>query len=239
MQFKNEKKAVMTVQKTVQKPLAFWSPCLTLSMILVPACATQYGGAIFLKPFIKLLTILLITFCVFAAQSAFSASFEDKGMDELVAEADQVFIGVAAGGTSRYTDRGIIVTDYRFDAVEVIKGLVPGTQVTLTMLGGTVGQVALTIPGGPSFQTGVRYLVFEAGNGAVVYPVVGGMQGIFQIRVEPGTGVSHVYDHDGRPLTELPQHQSTAQRQSKALSAIATPLPLDSLVKAIRSRLGR
>ena len=209
---------------------------------------TKYALASSHKQCMRLLTGLFVAFCVLAAQSAFSLSFESKGFDDLVAEAEQVFIGTIADSSSRYTGRGIIVTDYRFDVVETIKGSVPAGLITITMLGGKVGQVELTIPGAPTFRAGIRYLLFVAGNGTVIFPTVGGTQGIFQIRVDPSSGIARVHDFSGNPLTELPQRSTAIKQQSVAPGSPAAPaasaemtaptaLSLDSFNAAIRSRL--
>ena len=100
--------------------------------------------------------------------------------------------------------KGAIVTDYMFGDLEVIKEMRPNRTPGITMLGGTVGNESMTIAGAPDFVIGVRYLVFVAGNGSVIFPVVGGHQGIFQVRPDPQTGGSNVYDYGGRPIIGLP-----------------------------------
>lgn len=131
-------------------------------------------------------------------------SFETRGFDALAGEADQIIIGTVAATSSRRTGVREIVTDFRFDNLNVIKGAVPASSLTVTMLGGTVGSDALKVAGAPTFQRGVRYLVFISGNGSVMFPLVGGHQGIFQIRKGGAAGVSRVHDHAGRPITRLP-----------------------------------
>ena len=136
--------------------------------------------------------------------TAGAVSFEPRDFDALAVEADQVVIGTAVATNSRRTGTREIVTDYRFDNLEIVKGTVLTTSLTLTMLGGTVGTDTLTVAGAPTFQKGVRYLVFIAGNNTVMFPLVGGQQGIFQIRKEASTGISRVHDYAGRAVTRLP-----------------------------------
>ena len=83
---------------------------------------------------------------------------------------------------------GAIVTDIAFSSPQVVKGADTGTSVTLLMLGGEVDGVRLEIPGLPVFRRDVRYLVFSAGNGRDMFPVVGGPGGLFQLRDDAAAG---------------------------------------------------
>ncbi|MEO8103398.1 MAG: hypothetical protein ABI790_12790 [Betaproteobacteria bacterium] len=138
------------------------------------------------------------------AGSADAVSFETRDFDALAREADQVVVGTMVAKDSRRTGEREIVTDYRFDDLKVVKGNVNGLTLTLTMLGGTVGTESLVIAGAPTFNRGSRYLLFVSGNGSVMFPLVGGNQGIFQMRKDEASGVTRVRDHAGRPVTRLP-----------------------------------
>lgn len=153
--------------------------------------------------------------------TAGAISFEARGFDALAGEADQIVIGTVAAIGSRRTGPREIVTDFRFDNLNVIKGAVSASSLTLTMLGGTVGTDALKVAGAPTFQRGVRYLVFVSGNGSVMFPLVGGQQGIFQIRKEGPAGVSRVHDHAGRPITRLPSRAGKVEMEIAADSGEA------------------
>jgi len=114
------------------------------------------------------------------------------------------------------------------------------------MLGGTVGNESMTIAGAPGFVIGVRYLVFIAGNGSVIFPVVGGHQGIFQVRPDPQTGGSNVYDYGGRPIISLPASKGTlSNRDVKSSpsggggSATPTAVSTEAFVRSIRRVLER
>ena len=150
--------------------------------------------------------VLLVVFlsALLVADFAVSITFEARDFNALVHEADQIVIGTVAAKDARRTGDREIVTDFRFDDLKIVKGAVPSTSLTLTMLGGTVGSETLAVAGAPTFQRGVRYLIFVTGNGSVMFPVVGGHQGIFQLRKDGASGVSRVHDHAGRPATGLP-----------------------------------
>ena len=159
------------------------------------------------KPFAVLSVFVC---CAFCASAAGAASFEPRDFDALVAEADQVVIGTAVATSARRTGPREIVTDYRFNDLEIVKGTVSTTSLKLTMLGGTIGTDSLTVAGAPTFQRGVRYLVFVSGNGSVMFPLVGGHQGVFQIRKDAVSGSSRVHDYAGRAVTRLPGRTARA-----------------------------
>lgn len=186
------------------------------------------------KPF----AVLLFFICVIVkAGSVAAISFEPRDFGALAAESDQIIIGTVASTNARRTGVREIVTDYRFDDLTVIKGSVAAPTLTVTMLGGTIGTEALTIAGAPTFQPGIRYLVFVSGNGAVMYPLVGGPQGIFQIRKDPVSGVARVYDYSGHAQTRLPGRADTVivnQLDADANEAISEY----AFVEAIRTQLG-
>lgn len=186
------------------------------------------------KPF----AVLLFFICVIVkAGSVAAISFEPRDFDALVAESDQIIIGTVASTNARRTGTREIVTDFRFADLNVIKGAIAAPTLTVTMLGGTIGIEALTIAGAPTFQPGIRYLVFISGNGTVMFPLVGGPQGIFQIRKDPVSGVARVYDYSGHALCRLPGRADTAivdQLNADANEAISE----NAFVDAIRTQLG-
>lgn len=158
----------------------------------------------------KSFAVLILCVCaVLGASTAGAISFEARDFDALATEADQIVIGTAVATSARRTGPREIVTDYRFNDLEIVKGTVLTTSITLTMLGGTVGTDTLTVAGAPTFQRGIRYLVFITGNGSVMFPLVGGDQGIFQIRRDTVSGVTRVHDYAGRAVIRLPGRAAT------------------------------
>jgi hypothetical protein len=192
------------------------------------------------------LTLMVLVSLTLGAPSLDAITFQPKSFDELADEAEQIFIGTVRDATSRRTDKGAIVTDYMFGDLEVIKGDAPEPHTSITMLGGTVGNESMTIAGAPDFVIGVRYLVFVAGNGSVIFPVVGGHQGIFQVRPDAQTGGSNVYAYGGRPIIGLPASKGTLSNRGVGSSASggggsATPTAVstEAFVRAIRRVLER
>lgn len=185
------------------------------------------------KPFAVLSVFVC---CAFGASATGAASFEPRDFDALVAEADQVVIGTAVTMSARRTGPREIVTDYRFSDLEIVKGTLLTTSLKLTMLGGTVGTDSLTVAGAPTFQRGVRYLVFVSGNGSVMFPLVGGHQGIFQIRKDAVSGTSRVHDYAGRAVTRLPGRTARADADQLHTDA-GESISEAAFVDAIRARV--
>ena len=141
--------------------------------------------------------------CSVCASTVGAISFEARDFGALVAEADQIVIGTATASSARRTGPREIVTDYDFTGLEVIKGSASSGSVKLTMLGGTVGHESLMVAGAPTFRRGVRYLVFITGNGSLMFPLVGGHQGVFELRKDAASGASRVYDYAGRAVARI------------------------------------
>lgn len=173
---------------------------------------------------------------VFGTGSAWATTFEARDFDALALEAEQIVIGTARTAVSRRSGVREIVTDYRFDNLEIVKGQLPSGSLTLTLLGGTVGTDSLTVVGAPTFKIGVRYLVYVSGNGSVMFPLVGGQQGIFQLRTDKSSGVSGVHDYSGRPVTRLPGRAAKLQADVAHVDS-EPPISKAAFVDAIRGRL--
>lgn len=81
--------------------------------------------------------------------------------------------------------RSRIYTDTDFSVEEAVKGGISGS-LTVRYLGGTVGELAQSVAGSPSFTVGSKYVLFlEPGSGGR-YRVVGFSQGCYQVLSESG-----------------------------------------------------
>jgi hypothetical protein len=134
--------------------------------------------------------------------TAGAAVFAIKHFEELIAEAELIFVGTVTGESTQKLPAGAIVTDVSFSASHVLKGPA-GPTVVLRVVGGTVGRETLTLPDMPRFRPGGRYVVFVKGNGRSIFPVVGGSRGLFQV-VPDAAGGADVRDAGGRPLADTP-----------------------------------
>lgn len=178
----------------------------------------------------RIFLFLAAAFFAASAGPVWATSFEQKNFDQLVGEADEIFVGTATAAAPRKLAAGGIVTDITFTNLQVLKGNAASTAITLMTMGGTVGVETFEIRGLPKFQIGITYIVFSQGNGTTIFPVVGGDQGMFQVKTDAATGETLVFNSRGMPIT----NQSTLQAMS-----LQTPssVPLAIFLQAIRSRL--
>lgn len=177
----------------------------------------------------RVLGLIVAVFLIASAVPGFAAAFEAKNFDQLVAEADEIFVGTATAASPHKRAEGGIATDISFTNLQILKGGSASTQITLMTMGGTVDGETFEIRGMPKFQIGVTYLVFAQGNGTTIFPVVGGDQGMFQVKPD-ATGDSQVFNFRGLPIV------STSVLQAVSLQAPA-PVPLAVFLQAVRSRL--
>jgi hypothetical protein len=140
---------------------------------------------------------------MFAAKDALAGAFIVKGFEQLVAEADDIFVGTVTAVPARRLPGGAIVTDVNFSALQVMKGAPDRGALSLQMLGGTLDGETERLSGVPQFAPGVRYLVFSKGNGRLILPLVGGTSGLFRVARDPTTGEELVLDAEGRPVAGL------------------------------------
>ena len=184
----------------------------------------------------------LLAALAFFALPSHAATFEPLAFDQLTARAEQVFVGTVAEANPTRTARGLIVTNFVFTDLEPVKGAV-GKTTSLRMAGGTIGRKTLTIPGAPTFRVGERYLVFVEGNGRVLFPTLGGPQGVFRMKYDTQKSRTLVEDYDGQPLTSLPNPAPPIARPKEAsprtgFAAQQEQFTQEAFVAEIRKRLG-
>ncbi|WP_395681994.1 hypothetical protein [Dokdonella sp.] len=124
-------------------------------------------------------------------------------LEDMVAESEWVVVADLAAQQSRRNARGnLIVTDYRFHAVDVLLGL-PDSDFVLTQGGGTLAGETQAISDAPRFDVGSRYLLFvRPARGELFPPFVGGAQGVY--RLDPdGSAVSLGVDSSRSERTQL------------------------------------
>ena len=123
--------------------------------------------------------------------------------DELVAESDTVIRGTVTAVRAEEFDspqgRGVrtLVT---LRVERTLKGA-PADTITLTLLGGRVGQHSLRIAGMPTFDMGRRQLVFVARNGQVMCPLIGAGHGRYHVVTDAATQREYLTRDNSVPLT--------------------------------------
>ena len=191
----------------------------------------------------RLLVSHLLAALALFALPARAATFEPLGFDQLTARAEQIFVGTVTAANPTRTARGMIVTDFEFADLEGVKGEVAAPRTSLRMAGGTVGRNTLTIPGAPTFRIGERYIVFVEGNGRVLFPTLGGPQGVFRLQVDNAKSRTLVLDYNGQPVQSLPAVAPPLARPKEAspragFAAQQEAFTKEAFVAEIRKRLG-
>lgn len=188
---------------------------------------------------------LLALALILLTPDAQAVTFQSRSFDELVSIADRIFVGTVAKLSCRRTQNGGIVTDYSFSEVQLVKGHEGDSSIQLTFLGGSVGDESLLVSGAPKFTIGVRYVVFSVDNGKVMFPLVGGSQGIFQVRTESDKGHFTVFTYGGLPLVGTSEGPVVvlATGDASSLQAEAPSIPeslsLEDFLSLVRQRVLR
>jgi hypothetical protein len=123
-----------------------------------------------------------------------------RSFPELVARAEQVVVGTVTDVREGPDEHGAPCTWVTFSDLVVLKGEV-GSTLTLRLFGGASGPRVVQIPDMPTFTPGERAVLFVAGNGRDVCPLVGVWQGRFRVRHDDARGVDVVEDQNGLPVT--------------------------------------
>jgi hypothetical protein len=118
------------------------------------------------------------------------ATLRRAGLEELVQVNQQVVVGEVVDVHSYWNaDNTFILSDVRIEVAEVLKGEA-GAVMTITVMGGTVGDLTTLIVGGPELVPGRSYVLFVAPGdlpGAAGVPTLRDLtQAVFDVRLEAG-----------------------------------------------------
>ncbi len=101
-------------------------------------------------------------------------------LEELVKKARTIVVGKVTGSRTYWSNDGkIILTDYKIEVDESLKGQAAHT-VAVTTVGGKIGDLELYVSGMPAFQNGENAVVFIEQSG-LYQTVVGLEQGKFTV----------------------------------------------------------
>src|SRR5256886_11337003 len=166
--------------------------------------------------------------------SALATTVIPPSFDELVSRAEVIFQGTVTDVRSQWVAEGgqrHINSYVTFKVEDAIKGN-PGAQITLQMLGGTVGSETMEVADAPKFKVGDRDIMFVENNGTQFVPLVGIMHGRFHVQKDEA-GRDVVLTNDGAPLTDVNQ-LGKDERAATAGRAIST----QEFKQAIQGRTG-
>jgi hypothetical protein len=155
------------------------------------------------------------------------------GLEDLVKSHSKIVVGEVVDVRSYWNHDGtFILTDVRFSADQVIKGrLQENSEITVTLLGGEVGDLTAIIVGGAELVPGSSYVLFlneESLPGTQkALTVREHVQGAFDIKLDKGglRAVSQAVNHplvpDANKLVEPPGGRDG--------------LPLNDIIRSIRA----
>jgi hypothetical protein len=103
--------------------------------------------------------IRLIAIISLLASAASATVFQPATDRELVDRSDAVIIATVRDAASRMRADGYVVTDYRFDVEQTLKGAAAGT-ITVSEIGGVAGSRFTFIADSASYAPGERVMVF-------------------------------------------------------------------------------
>ena len=186
--------------------------------------------------------VALLAAPALAASVAQANSVLPMSFSEVVASAEVVAAGtVTAINETWDAEQEAPFTEVTFSELDVVKGQVGGGELTLQFLGGPdPNGYVLVVSGMPQFEVGDRAVVFSAGNGSVVNPIVGSSQGLYRLFYDPGQDAFTVADHAGRAVVAI---ESQEGRMESRLSAadndetIPDALTRDEFLEAVRAAL--
>ena len=185
----------------------------------------------------RLAAVVLLA-ALLAAGQAGSTTVVSMTFDELLAGAEEAFLGQVVDQRSEWeqTRSGrAIVTLVTFRVERVLKGS-PRIQAALEFLGGTVGEDTLTVPGVPQFHIGDRDVLFLNSVIRPVSPVVGLMQGRFRVIRDPDRGVDTVRTFGGDALVSL---EDIGRPAIVGRPRAGASMTLDEFVASVLERLAR
>lgn len=186
------------------------------------------------KPWIGALTAAMLAS---AAIPVNATSLMRAGLNDLTAANSTIVLGEVVELSSYWNaDATFILTDVRVRAQETLRGNHrAGTEFTLTILGGTVGDLTALIVGGPQLKPGNQYVLFlneeDLPSAKARLTVRDHVQGVFDV-VRVGNDLRAVSQANGHPL--LPD-----ARGQLAAPGGARGLPFDELRRSIREQVDR
>ncbi|HWN42982.1 MAG TPA: hypothetical protein VNW71_12230 [Thermoanaerobaculia bacterium] len=158
-----------------------------------------------------------------------------ESLDELVRSNRTIVVGEVVDVRSYWNADGtFILTDVRVAAHDVLKGNVKDRELTLTIMGGRVGETTTLIIGNAELVPGNSYVLFlndEDLPGGKVLTVRSLVQGAFDVKIGKD-GLRAVSQANGHPL--LPDARGSFDAEGGREG-----FPLYSMTQAIRDMAGR
>ena len=189
--------------------------------------------------------ILIFTLCVFALSGppAWATSVVAPSFAELVGEAQTIVRGKVTSVRCAWADspQGRVIKTYVTFAVgKRLKGSGPD-ELVLQFLGGELDGQGMTVQGMPQFTEGKTEILFIAGNGVRLCPLIGMMHGRYRVLTDPATARDYVARDDGVPLesehdVQLSQGANPMANRLKRAAAALAPAVFEEKITAELAR---
>ena len=157
-----------------------------------------------------------------------------ESLDELVRSNRTIVVGEVADVRSYWNADGtFILTDVRVAAHDVLKGNVKDRELTLTLMGGRVGETTTLIIGNAELVPGNSYVLFlnrEDLPGVKALTVRSLVQGAFDVRIGKD-GLRAISQANGQPL--LPDARGSFEAEGGREG-----FQLNSMMQTIREIVG-
>jgi hypothetical protein len=162
----------------------YWSVCGNRAGRI--ACATKTRR-------VNMIVVLLATVQVCAAMSASATTLERMSVAKMTRAAQLVVRAQCIGNSSGW-DSGEIWTFTSFVVEDSWKGAPSGAaqQLTVRLLGGSVGNLSSTVSGVPRFRPGEEVILFLQVTARGDYSIVSWVQGTFRIHRDARNGAEIV-----------------------------------------------
>jgi hypothetical protein len=180
-----------------------------------------------------ILSVLIFILAIGVAAQASATTLMRAGLDDLTTGNSTIVVGKILDAHSYWNEGGtFILTDFRLAVHEVLKGQVKGGELTITIMGGTVGDLTTLIVGGAELQPENSYVLFLdernlPGVREKTLTVSDHCQGVFDLLFN-GDGLRAVSQANRHPL--VPDYQGSSEPPGGVEG-----LALDSMVRSIRS----
>ncbi|HWM91277.1 MAG TPA: hypothetical protein VN493_10960 [Thermoanaerobaculia bacterium] len=188
---------------------------------------------------VKRLVRGLAVFAIAAGIAGFAApagatTLIRESLDDLVRSNRTIVVGEVLDTRSYWNADGtFILTDVRIAAHDVVKGNVKNRELTITVMGGTVGDLTTLIIGNPDLVAGNSYVLFlneEDLPGGKALTVRSLIQGAFDVRIGRD-GLRAVSQANAHPL--LPDARGSYEAEGGREG-----FQLNSMMRSIREIVG-
>ena len=181
-------------------------------------------------------SVLVLAMAAGATLPANATTLIRQSLDGLVASNSTIVVGEVRDAHSYWNEEGtFILTDVRFEATEVLKGDRRDSDFTVTILGGSVGDLTTLIVAGAELIPGKSYVLFLAEDD------LPGVKGVRTVRDHSQGVFDIVRARDGvRAISQANRHPLYPD----ALGFVDPPggakgLLLNDMIRSIREKAGR